>query len=265
MLDGLEDEHPGALPDDEAVAALVERAGRGGRIVVAGRERAHRAEGADPGLADAGLGPAGDHHVGVTAADRLPRLADGLPAFGLGLGSTIVGGVAIDGQHLDYVEFVAASGMDSVTQYELWKAIWSSLNDGNFFELAYALERHDALLDTFVPQTFVGNHDVTRIATKLDDERHLGHALAILFTVAGVPSVYYRDEQAFRGLKEDRLGGDDAIRPAVPARMTVSPIRIWRRPSQRLLSRAWTHAPAVHASVEPVTARPAREIRSRTS
>ena len=38
--------------------------------------------------------------------------------------------------HGDYAEYVAASGIDSVTQYELWKAIWSSLVDGNFFELA---------------------------------------------------------------------------------------------------------------------------------
>ena len=118
--------------------------------------------------------------------------------------------------HGDYAGYVAKSGLDSVTQYELWKAIWSSLNDGNFFELSYALGRHDELLDTFVPQTFVGNHDVTRIATRLDDERHLGHALAILFTVAGIPSVYYGDEQAFRGLKEDRVGGDDAVRPVFP-------------------------------------------------
>ncbi|MGW6280912.1 alpha-amylase family glycosyl hydrolase [Kribbella sp. NPDC055071] len=118
--------------------------------------------------------------------------------------------------HGDYAGYVARSGLDSVTQYELWKAIWSSLNDGNFFELAYALGRHDALLDTFVPQTFVGNHDVTRLATQLEDERHLGHALAILFAVGGVPSIYAGDEQAFRGLKEERAGGDDAVRPAFP-------------------------------------------------
>lgn len=118
--------------------------------------------------------------------------------------------------HGDYAGYVAESGLDSVTQYELWKAIWSSLNDGNFFELSYALGRHDELLDSFVPQTFVGNHDVTRIATRLEDERHLGHALAILFAVGGVPSIYYGDEQAFQGLKEDRAGGDDAIRPAFP-------------------------------------------------
>ena len=120
--------------------------------------------------------------------------------------------------HGDYAGYVSASGLDSVTQYELWKAIWSSLNDRNFFELAHALKRHDALLDTFVPQTFVGNHDVTRLASKLSDERHFGHALAILFAVAGVPSIYYGDEQAFRGIKEDRAGGDDAIRPAFPAK-----------------------------------------------
>jgi glycosidase len=118
--------------------------------------------------------------------------------------------------HGDYAAYVHQSGLDSVTQYELWKAIWSSLNDGNFFELAWALERHDAMLGSFVSQTFIGNHDVTRLATQLNDERHLGHALAVLLTVGGIPSVYYGDEQAFRGLKEQRAGGDDAIRPAFP-------------------------------------------------
>ena len=119
--------------------------------------------------------------------------------------------------HGDYAAFVREGGLDSTTQYELWKAIWSSLNDRNLFELAWAFERHAKLLEEFVPQTFVGNHDVTRIASKLVDERHLGHALAILFTMGGVPSVYAGDEQAFRGIKEDREGGDDEIRPAFPA------------------------------------------------
>ncbi len=137
--------------------------------------------------------------------------------------------------HGDYAGYVAESGLDSVTQYELWKAIWSSLNDGNFFELAYALGRHDELLDTFVPQTFVGNHDVTRIATRLDDERHLGHALAILFAVGGVPSIYAGDEQAFRGLKEDRAGGDDAIRPEFPD--TPAELAAFGRPTYRLHQR----------------------------
>ncbi|GAA3833641.1 alpha-amylase family protein [Amycolatopsis tucumanensis] len=119
--------------------------------------------------------------------------------------------------HGDYASYVARGGLDTVTQYELWKAIWSSLHDGNFFELSWALKRHDELMGSFVPQTFVGNHDVTRLASRLTDERHLAHALAVLFTVGGVPSVYYGDEQAFRGVKEEREGGDDEIRPEFPS------------------------------------------------
>ncbi|HEX4833622.1 MAG TPA: alpha-amylase family glycosyl hydrolase [Trebonia sp.] len=119
--------------------------------------------------------------------------------------------------HGDYAAITGTSGMDSVTQYELWKATWSSLNDANFYELAWALDRHNDFARAFIPQTFAGNHDVTRLASRLTDDRHLPHALAIVLTVAGIPSIYYGDEQAFRGIKEDRPGGDDAIRPAFPA------------------------------------------------
>jgi cyclomaltodextrinase len=120
--------------------------------------------------------------------------------------------------HGDYAAYAARAGLDSITQYETWKAIWSCLNERNFYELEHALGRHNAFCDAgLLPQTFVGNHDVTRLATILNDPRHLGHALAILFCVAGLPSIYYGDEQGFRGLKEHRAGGDDEIRPAFPA------------------------------------------------
>jgi cyclomaltodextrinase len=115
--------------------------------------------------------------------------------------------------HGDYSAFAEASTVDSVTQYELWKAIWSSLNDGNFHELDWALQRHNGFLDTFAPLTFIGNHDVTRIASKLERVEHVGHALVLLFTTGGVPSVYAGDELGYLGVKEDRAGGDDAVRP----------------------------------------------------
>jgi glycosidase len=119
--------------------------------------------------------------------------------------------------HGDYSERVRASRFDSVTQYELWKAIWSSLNDANFHELDWALVRHNEFLDDFVPMTFVGNHDVTRIASQLDNTRHLEHALVILLTTGGTPSVYAGDESGYRGVKEERFGGDDAVRPEFTA------------------------------------------------
>ena len=115
--------------------------------------------------------------------------------------------------HGDYSARVRDSGFDSVTQYELWKAIWSGLNDGNFHELDWALVRHNEFLDGFVPMTFVGNHDVTRIASQLENTSHLAHALVLLLTTGGTPSVYAGDESAYQGVKEERFGGDDAVRP----------------------------------------------------
>jgi glycosidase len=115
--------------------------------------------------------------------------------------------------HGDYPAQVQGAGFDSVTQYELWKAVWSSLNDNNFHELEWALRRHNEFLDTFVPLTFVGNHDVTRIASRLDDPRHLEHALVLLLTTGGTPSIYAGDEWGWQAVKEERVGGDDAIRP----------------------------------------------------
>ena len=152
----------------------------------------------------------------LDAAYAVPRRfwADVLPRVRAEYPEVYIYGEVIHGDHAG---FVRETGVDAVTQYELWKAIWSTLNDRNFFELAWALDRHNALLDTFVPLTFVGNHDVTRIASQLTDARHLPHALVILMTCAGTPSIYAGDEQAFRGIKEQRAGGDDAIRPAFPA------------------------------------------------
>lgn len=129
--------------------------------------------------------------------------------------------------HGDYAGYVAASTLDSVTEYELWKAVWSSFNDHNLFELDHTLGRHDELLRHFAPLTFVGNHDVTRLATALHDVRLIAHAVAVLMFLGGVPSIYYGDEQAFLGLKEERFGGDDAIRPAFPARPAELPEAGW--------------------------------------
>src|SRR6202045_109401 len=86
-----------------------------------------------------------------------------------------------------------------------------------------------------MPQTFTGNHGVTRLASQLTDERHLGHALAVLMTAGGVPSIYYGDEQAFRGVKEQREGGDDKSPPPFPARPDELPPGGW--PTSRLHQR----------------------------
>ena len=117
--------------------------------------------------------------------------------------------------HGDAAAIARASTMDSTTQYELWQGIWHGIADRNLFELAHAIERHDALLAAQTPTTFVGNHDVTRIASAVGGE-FAGHAAAVLFTVAGTPIVYAGDEYGWTGVKEEREGGDDAVRPEFP-------------------------------------------------
>jgi cyclomaltodextrinase / maltogenic alpha-amylase / neopullulanase len=133
--------------------------------------------------------------------------------------------------HGDYAAIVEEATFDSATQYELWKAIWSSLNDGNLFELDWALQRHNTFLGSFAPLTFIGNHDVTRIASQLENPDHLAHALVLLLTIGGVPSIYAGDEFGFRAVKEERYGGDDAVRPefaSPPLQLDTSGAEVWR-------------------------------------
>jgi glycosidase len=119
--------------------------------------------------------------------------------------------------HGDYSAFVTASGVDSVTQYELWHAIWDSLNDRNFFSLDWTLKRHREFCERFRPQTFIGNHDVTRIASQLTDPADVPLATALLMLLPGIPSIYAGDEQGFTGEKQENRYGDDAVRPPFPA------------------------------------------------
>jgi glycosidase len=80
----------------------------------------------------------------------------------------------------------------------------------------------------------------------------------VLCCIGGVPSVYYGDEQGFRGLKEDREGGDDAIRPAFPASPADLSPDGWRyyRLHQRLIGFRRRHpwlvrARTAHEHLEP--------------
>ncbi|AZN30361.1 alpha-amylase [Flaviflexus salsibiostraticola] len=117
--------------------------------------------------------------------------------------------------HGDYPSFTGIDRLDSITQYELWKAIWSSLTDENLFELDWTLQRHAQLLESFTPNTFIGNHDVERIASTLG-QRRAAMAAVLLFTLPGIPSIYAGDEFGWLGTKAEGFAADDPLRPPLP-------------------------------------------------
>ncbi|WP_272913544.1 alpha-amylase family glycosyl hydrolase [Corynebacterium pilosum] len=117
--------------------------------------------------------------------------------------------------HGDYADFARESHLDTMTQYEVWHAVWASIQANNLWELEHSLWRHQDFSARNLMQTFVGNHDVSRVASMVGDS---GAALAavILLTLPGLPSIYYGDEQAFRGEKGEGWEADDALRPELP-------------------------------------------------
>ena len=112
-----------------------------------------------------------------------------------------------DGQHL----------LHSVTNYELWKGLWSGHNSHNYFEIAHTIRREFGddwgLYKGMKLYTFADNHDVNRIASQLTDPRCLQAVYTLVYLLPGIPSVYYGSEFGIRGRKED--GGDDCLRPAL--------------------------------------------------
>lgn len=123
--------------------------------------------------------------------------------------------------HGDYGQIVTAGTLDAVTQYELWKALWSSQRDRNLWELAWALERHAeftaaAASTGAIMQTFTSNHDTDRIASLAGPEG-AAIAAAMVMTVPGMPSVYYGDEFGFEAVRGSGAEADDPVRPPLPA------------------------------------------------
>lgn len=119
--------------------------------------------------------------------------------------------------HGDYNRWVNKDCLDSVTNYECYKGIYSSHNDKNYFEIAYSLNRQfatDGIYEGLPLYSFVDNHDVNRIASQLHDRRDLSLVYCLLFTIPGIPSVYYGSEWGIEGRK---LNGDDS-----PLRLSLS-------------------------------------------
>ncbi len=119
--------------------------------------------------------------------------------------------------HGDYTRWVNENTLHSVTNYHLHKALYSGHNDHNFFEIAHTVKRLYGMggnrPEGLKLYNFVDNHDVERIYTKLTNKAHFVPVHILLYTLPGVPSVYYGSEFGIEGKKERY--SDDSLRPAL--------------------------------------------------
>jgi len=119
--------------------------------------------------------------------------------------------------HGNYRDIVNPEMLDSATNYECFKGIYSSLNSMNMFEIGHSLRNRFGSEDWCMYRGmkligFVDNHDVTRLASNLTNKNHLVPAYGILMSMPGIPCIYYGSEWGIEGKKED---GDDALRPEI--------------------------------------------------
>lgn len=118
--------------------------------------------------------------------------------------------------HGDYSRWVNDQMLHSVTNYELHKGLYSGHNDHNYFEIAHSIKRLLGICGDFRLYTFMDNHDVERIYSKLSNKEHMFLVTLLNYTVYGIPSLYYGSEFGMEGKKEN--GSDWNLRPCLDLR-----------------------------------------------
>ncbi len=119
--------------------------------------------------------------------------------------------------HGDYTRWVNGDTLHSVTNYTLHKGLYSGHNDHNYFEIAHTVKRLNDMSGNNTQglklYNFVDNHDVERIYTKLKNKAHFAPVHILMYTLPGIPSIYYGSEFAIDGKKEKY--SDASLRPAL--------------------------------------------------
>ena len=115
--------------------------------------------------------------------------------------------------HGDYSRWANPEMLHSVTNYELHKGLWSGHNDHNYFEIAHTMRRLQGLCHDTRLYNFSDNHDVERLPNKLRNRDHIRHIALLVYTLWGIPSIYYGSEFGIEGKKE--WGSDWPLRPCL--------------------------------------------------
>jgi glycosidase len=119
--------------------------------------------------------------------------------------------------HGDYKRWANPEMLDSVTNYECYKGIYSSHNTKNYFEIDYSINRqfgtNGAIYKGIDIYNFVDNHDVNRLASTLSNQADLENCYTLMYAMPGIPSIYYGSEYGIKGIHENN--SDDGLRPCI--------------------------------------------------
>lgn len=117
----------------------------------------------------------------------------------------------------EYTRWLQPDLLDSVTNYALFNGIYNSLNCKNLCDISFNVNREFnkewGLYKGKLLYNFVDNHDVNRVASMINDEKDLYNVYSIIYTLPGIPSVYYGSEWGIKGDKHQ--GGDLVLRPTI--------------------------------------------------
>jgi len=174
--------------------------------------------------------------------------------------------------HGDYRRWANSQMLDSVTNYEVYKSLYSSHVDHNFFEIAYALNRQfgpDGAYQGLPLYSFADNHDVNRVASSLTNPAHLYPLYCLLFSLPGVPSIYYGSEWGITGKKtrysdlplRPQLNLEEADRTAPQPRLPEDLTRLARARKSSAALREGNYQQLLVQSEQLVFARQAGEER----
>lgn len=116
--------------------------------------------------------------------------------------------------HGEYGRMMQAKNLHSLTNYQCYKGLYSAFNSYNMFEIVHSLSRLFGPEDWTVARgshlfSFCDNHDVSRIASILENKNHLPLVYAMCFGMPGIPIIYYGSEWGAQARKEE---GDPALR-----------------------------------------------------
>ena len=91
--------------------------------------------------------------------------------------------------HGNYNDWVSCNRLDSVTNYQLYRSIFASVDQNNFFDISYNLKREfdsSSGCYKFAPlYNFLDNHDIDRVASVIKNPKDDLYMIYALLSYSG--------------------------------------------------------------------------------